>query len=361
MTRYKIVILLCFFFSITSVYGEEISFNGKLSGWINFYDSGIDSSQVGFRYLPDFKISHGLGGESNIDAEISFNLYTSAIFSSISDFTNNVQIDPYRIYLRYSTSQFETRVGLQKINFGSATILRPLMWFDKVDPRDPLQLTNGVYGLMAKYVFLNNSNLWFWGLYGNNDTKGIEMVKAAQNTIEVGGRFQFSIPKSELAVTFHTRKLDPNDWNAKYTSRLSDGTENRLALDGKFDIGIGLWFEGMMQQTIISSDQTQWDNLLTIGADYTVKLGNGVYVLGEHLMGTDKSISAFQLSYNLGLLDSVNAIGYYNWNSNKSGWFLGWKRTYDNLVINISGFWSEENIGGAFLGKGLQVMLSFNH
>lgn len=361
MNKGKILIMLFYALSFTYVYADELSFNGKLSGWINLYDSGISTSQVGLRYLPDFKISHGLGGENNIDAEISFDMHTSAIFNSISDFISNGQLDPYRIYLRYSTSQFETKIGLQKINFGSATILRPLMWFDRVDPRDPLQFTNGVYGLLAKYVFLDNTNLWFWGLYGNNDTKGLETAKTAHNTIEAGGRLQFPIPKSELAITFHTRKLDPIDWNLKYSSRLSSGRENRYAIDGKFDIGVGLWLEGMAQQTIISSDQTKWDNLLTIGVDYTLNVGTGLYVLGEHLTGTSKNISAMELSYNLGLIDSVNAIIYYDWNNNKSGWFLGWKRTYDNIVINISGFWGEENIAGPFLGKGVQLMVSFNH
>jgi len=55
------------------------------------------------------------------------------------------------MWIRLSTKQFELRAGLQKINFGSATLLRPLMWFDKIDPRDPLQLTDGVYALLARY------------------------------------------------------------------------------------------------------------------------------------------------------------------------------------------------------------------
>ena len=69
--------------------------------------------------------------------------------------------------MRYSSDQFELRLGLQKINFGSASMLRPLMWFDQMDPRDPLHLTDGVWGLLARYYFLNNANIWLWGLYGN--------------------------------------------------------------------------------------------------------------------------------------------------------------------------------------------------
>jgi len=54
---------------------------------------------------------------------------------------------------------------LQKINFGSATLFRLLMWFDRIDPRDPLKLTDGVYGLLLRYYFHNNTNIWLWGLY----------------------------------------------------------------------------------------------------------------------------------------------------------------------------------------------------
>ena len=77
--------------------------------------------------------------------------------------------------------------GLQKINFGSATMLRPLMWFDQVDPRDPLQLTDGVWGVLGRYYFLNNANIWLWGLYGNKnpgDTANL-LVQRGDNLVSV--------------------------------------------------------------------------------------------------------------------------------------------------------------------------------
>jgi hypothetical protein len=71
-----------------------------------------------------------------------------------NSFSSNGDIKPYRLWARYSTSQLEIRAGLQKINFGSANILRPLMWFDQMDPRDPLQLTDGVWGILGRYYTL---------------------------------------------------------------------------------------------------------------------------------------------------------------------------------------------------------------
>lgn len=34
------------------------------------------------------------------------------------------------------------------------------MRFDQVDPRDPLKLTDGVRGLLGRYCFLNNADIW---------------------------------------------------------------------------------------------------------------------------------------------------------------------------------------------------------
>jgi len=50
----------------------------------------------------------------------------------------------YRGWIRYSGSQFEARVGLQKINFGPAQLLRSLKWFARL-------LQNG-YDYKNKYI-----------------------------------------------------------------------------------------------------------------------------------------------------------------------------------------------------------------
>ena len=68
-------------------------------------------------------------------------------------------ISPYRIWVRYQIKNWEFRLGLQKIDFGSAQLLRPIQWFNQIDPRDPLGLTNGVNGLLVRRYFKNNSNL----------------------------------------------------------------------------------------------------------------------------------------------------------------------------------------------------------
>lgn len=39
-----------------------------------------------------------------------------------------------------------------------------------------MQLTNGVYGILGRYYFANNANIWFWTLMGNEKTRGFEVI-----------------------------------------------------------------------------------------------------------------------------------------------------------------------------------------
>jgi len=133
-------------------------------------------TQAGFRYIPGLSIHHPITETWSADALLSANAYGYAIIHPSEPDEADGEIKPYRIWLRFSSSQYELRAGLQKIAFGSATLLRPLMWFDRTDPRDPLKLTDGVHALLGRYFFLSNANVWLWGLWGNDDKKGWEAV-----------------------------------------------------------------------------------------------------------------------------------------------------------------------------------------
>jgi hypothetical protein len=63
-----------------------------------------------------------------------------------------------RVWIRLASPRFEARVGLQQISFGSASIFRPLMWFDGLDARDLMQFTNSVYGALARYLTAGNAS-----------------------------------------------------------------------------------------------------------------------------------------------------------------------------------------------------------
>jgi len=220
--------------------GAEVDFHGQASSWLSAAYDTCMVGQAGLRYIPTLSFSLPF----HLDAEASVNGYASELVREgsfeESDFAATVK--PYRLWLRYSTARFETRAGLQKINFGSATLLRPLQWFDRVDPRDPLGLTDGVYGLLARYYFQNNANVWAWGLLGNSSPKGWEQVGSERWIPEFGGRAQLPIPRGELAATYHHRVIGPSGI-AHIPELLPRQDEDRLGLDAKVDAGIGLCFE----------------------------------------------------------------------------------------------------------------------
>ncbi|MCK4930924.1 MAG: hypothetical protein KAT01_02070, partial [Candidatus Aminicenantes bacterium] len=207
----RIVITTLLLLFSNQAFPQTFGHKGMVAGWLMGKFEEKVNPQLGFRYIPELAFETTLSEKYTLDAELSLDLFGYARFSSLTDVTTDGDIDPYRLWTRFSSSQFEARVGLQKINFGSAMLFRPLMWFDRLDPRDPLQLTDGVYGLLMRYYFVNNSNIWLWGLYGNEDPKGLEVVPTKKGTVEFGGRIQAPLWTGELAFTYHHRNAEYSD------------------------------------------------------------------------------------------------------------------------------------------------------
>jgi hypothetical protein len=369
--------LLMFFLVGTAVllrgnlYAVELDFQGQLSGWTTETKTrGSWENFSGILYIPQARLAHDLDEASTVDAELSVNSF--AITGS-GPYEDEIDLELYRATLRYATAQTETRAGLQKISFGPAQLLRPLRWFDSLNPADPLQLTEGVYAMRFRYTALNNANAWLWGLYGNDDPKGYEILPTASGTVEVGGRFQYPIFSGEMAATLHTRTVDGSQ------EKTPDFRENRFALDGRWDTVIGLWFESTFEEQRAAHLRFDWTKRITGGIDYTFDMGNGLYVLFEHMVITlsdrpfgwdeDMHVSAFSMNYPVGVMDTLTAIGYYSWDHKEYYQYLNWKRMYDSLTLSVSLFYYPEEVVNdtGFLqytpvqGRGGQVMLIFNH
>jgi hypothetical protein len=359
-----------------SIHAVEYDFKGQLSGWaIVAQSQEMWNHNIGLRYIPEASLNQSLTSDSFIDAEVSLNGFLTYDDSDVSD---NSDIEMYRLWLRYSSSQFEVRAGLQKITFGPAMLLRPLMWFDRIDPRDPLQLTEGVYGLLGRYYFLNNANVWLWGLYGNDETKGWEVIPSAKDKLEYGGRLQLPLLSGEIAASYHHRVA--NLQNQLLSSPQSvEIPEDRFGLDGKWDIGIGVWFEGTLTHKELEISPLGYQRLITIGMDYTFDFGNGLNFIGEYLTiessekafgsGDGISFSAVYSSYPIGLLDNLTVMINYDWENHDWYRYANWQRRYDNWSIYFIGFWNPDEFRiqqsqrerSLFAGQGLQLMVVFNH
>jgi hypothetical protein len=363
-----------------SPFSQTLDLKGLLSGWVTVNTEDISEPQFGLYYFPEFSIKKSLSQKYSIDFDLSLNANGTVRVQSQEGTQTSGDIKLYRMWGRFSSSRFEARLGLQKINFGSASLLRPLMWFDRIDPRDPLQLTDGVYGLLVRYYFLNNANIWIWGLAGNTNTKGWEFLSTKRRSVEWGGRFQHPVGNGEIALTYHHRQIDPNQsLPGLDRTDVSSVPENRFALDGKWDIGIGFWFEGTLTHQNCDQLPTPWQKAVTVGFDYTFGIGNGLNLLGEYFVyassqevlgsGDSMKFSALSMNYPLSILDNLSCIFYYDWRNKNLYSFLNWRRTYDQWIINVVGFWNPrlfqiyQNMTGnnMFAGKGIQIMVIFNH
>jgi hypothetical protein len=117
----------------------------------------------------------------------------------------------------------------------------------------------------------------------------------------------------------------------------------------------------------------KWMTMATVGIDYTFGIGNGLYLVLEHMLTAaseeplgwdeDAQVSAYMLSYPVGLFDSFSAIGFYNWELEEYSQHLSWQRAYDNLVIDASLFRYPEVDGAEQqqAGYGGQLMLIYYH
>jgi hypothetical protein len=352
---------------------DTLILKGQLSAWGN-YNFTNENFMLGGRYIPELSYQRFFKQNQNLNLEVSGNLY-----GTLYENTPDGDIKPYRAWARYATPQFEVRAGLQKINFGSATMLRPLMWFDQMDPRDPLQLTDGVWGVLGRYYFLNNANIWVWGLYGNKEPKGWELLGTHPDNPEFGGRIQLPIGIGEAAITYHNRKASTLNISDLLMPDFERYTENRIGFDAKVDWVVGLWVEGAWINSRKDIGLFTNQTLLNTGVDYTFGIGNGLLAVYEHLIVSSdvnpfEFVSPFQfsllsLSYPVGLFDNLSAMFYYSWNNSDVYSFLNWQRTYNRLSFHVMAYWNpktldlpQQNLGSnLFGGKGIQVMLVLNH
>ena len=373
--RFRVLILFLALGVLATKAQNTFNFDGQLSGVLNWSPEADAWGFMNGRYLPELNYDWKLDTTHSLYFEASANIWGSAYFLDDSS-TKDGDISAYRVFARFSGRDYEVRVGLQKIDFGSASILRPLQWFNQIDPRDPLAISNGVNALLGRYYFENNANIWLWGLIENTEPRGYDIIGSNPKKPEFGGRFQSPVPRGELAVSYNHRTADASnlDPNTIYT----DVPENRVGLDGKWDVGIGLWFES----AYIKKEQNLGEQFLgTLGMDYTFPLGSGLNVVVEHLymdynlkgigLQTISNTSALSVSYPIGFFDNLNLFTTYSWEAGTPSFFVNYQHDYRLITAYIMAFYTPDtNLGlgneesdfvGNFTGPGLRLMLVFKH
>jgi len=377
---------------LQNLYAQSFIFKGQAIGWtlasqmeepVGLPGSGdtkkVWRGQAGIRYLPEIQFQSPIKKDFSFDTEISANTWGSGLYWSADSTIWDGDIRPYRAWMKFSGDRFEVRGGLQKINFGSASMLRPLMWFDQIDPRDPLQLTDGVWGLLGRYYFLNNANIWVWGLIGNDKRKGWEVIPSVKNKPEFGFRVQLPIPGGEIATSYHYRVADVEKVFPIPHGEKPHIREKRLGFDGKVDYVVGIWFEAALTHQEIHIPELEYSHALNLGLDYTFGLGNGLAMMTEYFtfgssekpFRSEESVhfSALSASYPFTIINNLNGILFFDWTNKEFYNFINWSWQYDKWSFYIMGFWNPQRFNlyqglegnNLYAGRGLQIMVVFNH
>lgn len=357
---------------------ELFRYKGQLSAYTHINSNDKYPWWNGIRYIPQLNLNIPTGDSKLIDFEASANLFGNIGTANLNQWNSNGRIKPYRLWARYSGNQFELRAGLQKINFGSATILRPLMWFDQMDIRDPLQLTDGVWAMLGRYYFLNNANIWLWMLHGNHDPKGWEQLGTHRSLPEVGGRLQYPVDTGETALSYHYRVANGGVIADEMYST-DKIPEHRFGFDAKFDYEVGIWIEASWKHLRRNVGIMTNQQLLNVGTDYTFGWGNGLTLTWEQLLiayddqpfrfQEPLTFSLLSARYPIGLFDEVSLITYFDWRNKSSYNFINWQKQFNRLTLHLMGYINpkgyniptQQGTSNMFVGTGLQLMLVYNH
>ncbi len=311
------------------------------------------------RYLPEvlleLPVSHELKAGFGTTALGQLKVERSSSKSTQFDATTKA----HRAMLWLAGNLFDIRAGLQQVNFGSATLLRPLQWFDQLDPADPLAFTDGVWGLLLRLWPWGNTAIWTWTLIDTNGPVAWNLPALRSPRFQFGGRSELPLPQGEAALTFHHLCASDKD-PGHIIETAGMQAENRIGFDAKIDVGIGMWAEATYTFRSEQVIMPNWNSATAVGLNYTFAIGNGLAVLFEHLVRAEPSgwshTTAGMADYPLSLLDNVRIVVLTDWSNHRQQGYLTWQRQLDNWLFSIAGSGSSNPAQ-----TGLQFMIAFNH
>jgi hypothetical protein len=205
-----------------------------------------------------------------------------------------------------------------------------------------------------------------------------ETGKTNQQYPEFGGRFQSPLGGGETAFTYHYRIADTREFDSPSIA-FDEVSENRFGIDGKWDVGVGLWFEAAWITKSKNVGSLTNQQIINAGMDYTFGIGNGLNMVFEQLVfSSDRKpfifsanywFSGLAASYPVSIFDNLQAIIYYDWMNNSFYNFINWGKQFNKFDFNLMAYWNPENYNMPaqntdrmlYGGKGLQVMVVYNH
>jgi len=311
-----------------------------------FYgDSALPTAEAGITWKPELYSGYSPLPGLRLAGELSMDSRLRLVFDSDNS-SQSMDASLYRAWLAASTVNTELKAGLQHIRMGVAQIYRPLQWFDQIRPDDPRAETEGVQALTLRHFF-PNPELRIWLLPSADRLKGNEVLPSKADEWEFGGRLAWRNPLGESGFSYHQRMVaEPFSGNGI--------KEYRAAFDQRVDGFMGGWLEsslsvldhGIGTSFLLFSTPEKLRLATTLGCDYTLGIGNGVYLLLEQYLqyeaaelgrlSNSQLHTALLMSYPLGLLDSMQLLGMYDLREDRLLGSLSWRRSYDLLSLELT-------------------------
>ena len=364
-----IILLVIYLCASAVTLAQSFSLKGQLWGSVIHGDDppvGRSSFETTLGYIPMLSLSRDLSINRFVDLEWGYRM--GKVYAG--DYAISSIEEPYRLWLRYSSDQIEARLGLQKIAFGPAMVLRSLAWFDTIDPKDPTGQTEAVEAFRLRLFPTSSLALWLWSI--NND----------QDTLSYGGRAELSTSIGEWGLTYYQDPTELGQSVGQFPIFIS-GPHQRAAMDYRYDGYFGFWFEGVGIFADSKQDvELNRFTLLTLGADYTIPVGSGMLIMAETMkingsstaedISSDQTYTALMASLPINMLHQLMFIAQIDWDNSYIYNYLRWGITYDhfnlNFIFSISPRRDDYNMAKEYLpktvagfGTGLQFMLIYNH
>ena len=343
------------------IQSQGYSLDGELalSGLTNTdFPNGFSSYQYNLLYIPKVSIVKTVEDDKTIDSDISLRL----LRHYSGDLLLHDEQKFYRYWLRYNDENFEARIGLQKIVFGTSQLLRTLSWFDSIDPIDLTGQTTGVRALRLRWYPMHYLSSWAW-IIDNED-----------ETHSYGTRVEISSVFGEWGISYH-KDHSKIVRNINSLGISINQPNARFAVDYRFDGLVGFWNES----AIIKANEANIF-MTTLGADYTLPIAGGILITAECMllknqfdnMGRNAEFFALMASTPLSINHQIMLVSQVGADLEKMYHHLRWTSTYNYYSLNFictfypekSNFEGNEELlhnSSIGYGTGLQFMLIYNH
>ncbi|MFC1742793.1 hypothetical protein ACFL35_02280 [Candidatus Riflebacteria bacterium] len=326
------VILFLIFSAIQLFAKPELQFKGEIDFTFShvLFHSELPDFKKNLRLVNtilDLDIKDIINKDTPFDAFVSYQLRA---LDSLSTNKSGIQIEPYRYWFRYFRENYELRLGMQKLVFGHARVLRPLALFDSIDPTDYTKKTSGQKAFRLKYFPRKNLELHGWTIHNDENSE----------KYHYGGRINRVFGNGEIAATFQ-------HWNREQNTKVN---EDIWGFDLFLDIEVGFWIEHASHLYENIKDL----HLTTTGIDYTFPgIGNGLHVGIEHLLQSSGNRYKMEsqttsIFWDIPLTDETTFFGIYFYENSMQTQALN-LRLMQDLSDNLNGAlsinWVNKNLG----------------